>query len=1288
MARAALESPARATVAFSTLTTRLRPGPRFLLTFATLAALAAPYGLPDASGLQTEPVRLLVQAFASLGPAIGLALAGCALYAALALPVPPRHVRRLVVGSLLGVALARTLVSIAGVGGGLTAAFVAATPAGSRVERSTEFPSLAAGTFTRVDARLDLRGNQLPVHFFNDASRFNLAPDVRPTRDHLAFSVQWAGLLRVPVDGTYAFRATAAGESALWIGDTRLLGTPAGTTVSVAAGQAPLLAGLHPIRVLYQRPEARAPRFTLEWQAPGGAFQPVGGTSVVHGAQGFLTPETRQWVRSGLEWALVAVIVGWLTFGLVSIGRRRTGWRRAALGALPLLFLGYGVAQYAGIADRTTILSGGDDWLTHESLARDILLNGPLMTGGVAQVGPYYAQPLYPYALAVAHLLTGEGLLGPLALQYAGIGFTALFLALLGTRLFGVTGGVAGLALFLAFLQQEHLRVARSLLNENLYSPLVAASLLALVALAQQRRVAVPASLVTGALLGLTALTRSQLLLYVPFALLLLAWCWWRPGQRRRIAVGLAALVLGLAATIAPATLRNWVVSGQVVLIASSAGNNLLAGHQLPAELNLDGIRTDPLYNALRLDAPTRTVLELLRQDPAGYFATWLPNGAHSVGLTGVRRGDGSVYWGFLGTFLLYLLAFLLPRVRRRDVWLLHLFVVTHLVVMMAFAADTYGFRLVVPMYGAVCVVAAQLPLALVQWLVKGRAVAYRRRVPAWAGAAAATIAVLWLGRGLVEAWPERDLAYHGLNGAVGVAAAAGREADAEVLYVASADNTPRRFGSSNLPGLAYPRVKWFDPATSLPLPRAGSGRAAYALHEVVRLPDPALAPAQCLGAGGVFTLPEVEARCVSAAGSGLGTLNAQYGDLLRVEWVQVPQSVTAGESLPVRLLWEMTAPTGEPYQAFVHLFDESDASVLWGNGTARLYPPGAWEAGERVLSVLRVPTDAMALPGAYRAALGWSRQTDGAALTGRWASGSADRVPIGSVTFELARTPAPAARVPAGFGPPREELRGGGVSLEAVRLPSAPLRPGERLSVGLIWEADAAVDARQVRLSLLAEGGTPVQEATLPLFGGRLDPALLTPGSRLRDEQAMVLSPRLPGGALALQVAVLDGGGRVLTTSQVGTMRAEGRERRFAPGTPPAVDRSAELGEQVALVGYTLEPERVRAGETVTLTLTWRALAEMPVAYKVFTQVLNQSQDGVVAQRDGEPQDGTAPTTGWLPGEVIEDRYRIAIPADTAAGAYPVQVGLYDPRSGDRLTRPDGENRVLLQTRLQVTAR
>ena len=87
------------------------------------------------------------------------------------------------------------------------------------------------------------------------------------------------------------------------------------------------------------------------------------------------------------------------------------------------------------------------------------------------------------------HRLTGEGLFGPLALQFAALGCVVVGTAVLARRAFGTRlDGLVAAAAFLVLLQleAEHFKIARQLFNENLYMPLVMASLIVLVAFARR----------------------------------------------------------------------------------------------------------------------------------------------------------------------------------------------------------------------------------------------------------------------------------------------------------------------------------------------------------------------------------------------------------------------------------------------------------------------------------------------------------------------------------------------------------------------------------------------------------------------------------------------------------------------------------------------------------------------------------------------------------------------------------------------------------------------------------
>jgi hypothetical protein len=134
------------------------------------------------------------------------------------------------------------------------------------------------------------------------------------------------------------------------------------------------------------------------------------------------------------------------------------------------------------------------------------------------------------------------------------------------------------------------------------------------------------------------------------------------------------------------------------------------------------------------------------------------------------------------------------------------------------------------------------------------------------------------------------------------------------------------------------------------------------------------------------------------------------------------------------------------------------------------------------------------------------------------------------------------------------------------------------------------------------------------------------------------------------------------------------------------AVD--VNLDKQIKLLGYRLAPETtgpVLPGDHLSLTLYWQALGPVDIDYTVFVH-LSDPGEGMGGQHDGQPADGTYPTTAWSPGQIVVDRHTLKVSPEAPAGRYRILVGLYDGSTGQRLTIAGGssvldENRIMLTT-------
>jgi len=80
-----------------------------------------------------------------------------------------------------------------------------------------------------------------------------------------------------------------------------------------------------------------------------------------------------------------------------------------------------------------------------------------------------------------------------------------------------------------------------------------------------------------------------------------------------------------------------------------------------------------------------------------------------------------------------------------------------------------------------------------------------------------------------------------------------------------------------------------------------------------------------------------------------------------------------------------------------------------------------------------------------------------------------------------------------------------------------------------------------------------------------------------------------------------------------------------------------------------------------------------MKTSYVVFTHLLGKNYNPrrgnyIWGQEDSVPLGGAYPTTGWSVGERVRDEYRIPIESDAPTGEYELEVGIYEPVTGERL--------------------
>jgi hypothetical protein len=132
-----------------------------------------------------------------------------------------------------------------------------------------------------------------------------------------------------------------------------------------------------------------------------------------------------------------------------------------------------------------------------------------------------------------------------------------------------------------------------------------------------------------------------------------------------------------------------------------------------------------------------------------------------------------------------------------------------------------------------------------------------------------------------------------------------------------------------------------------------------------------------------------------------------------------------------------------------------------------------------------------------------------------------------------------------------------------------------------------------------------------------------------------------------------------------------------------PVVALDADFGEAIHLRGYALAGDSFAPGDVLPVTLFYESSVRPSEPYKVTVQLLGDS--GLpIAQHDGEPMGGFAPTTGWQPGQAVTDRHGVLLPSDLPSGNYTLIVAVYHAYTGERLpfvsdAEPVGDHLVLL---------
>ena len=265
-----------------------------------------------------------------------------------------------------------------------------------------------------------------------------------------------------------------------------------------------------------------------------------------------------------------------------------------------------------------------------------------------------------------------------------------------------------------------------------------------------------------------------------------------------------------------------------------------------------------------------------------------------------------------------------------------------------------------------------------------------------------------------------------------------------------------------------------------------------------------------------------------------------------------------------------------------------------------------------------------------------------------------------------------------------------GRLTLLEARLGDDKYEAGRGITpVELIWQKNKSLGSEhRVSLRLADAGGrTWATRDTFPHAGQRFFTDL-APGDTLTDRHGLLIPAGTPPGLYRLLLSVR----RVNDARPLDLLDAQGQplgaellltEVEVIDPTPPVgaaalpvqFATDAMFGQQVRLVGYSLEHGPFEAGQPLSLDLFWEARADISDTLIVSVQLQDGSGQPVIVH-DQAP---VRPAGDWKQGLTLRDPHDLLLPPTLAPGHYRLLLRLITPDQNPLPVK--GSDQLLLTT-------
>ena len=244
------------------------------------------------------------------------------------------------------------------------------------------------------------------------------------------------------------------------------------------------------------------------------------------------------------------------------------------------------------------------------------------------------------------------------------------------------------------------------------------------------------------------------------------------------------------------------------------------------------------------------------------------------------------------------------------------------------------------------------------------------------------------------------------------------------------------------------------------------------------------------------------------------------------------------------------------------------------------------------------------------------------------------------------------------------------GVAVDAPGTAGEVVEPGDSIWVHLEWELLQPVEKNWSAFVHLIDPvlEQPIAQRDMYLGQGLLSTAWMEPGQRLVNSYRLqVPETAVAPAQLEISAGLYDfySGERLPIHVGRGPLATPGEDRDYAVLAQLQLEPlsgdypnpvSIKFEEELELVGYNIQQRRAIPGETIDLTLYWRARRPLETDYTFFAQIVGEDTTRW-ASFDLAPPEGT---TNWQPGEVQTMALTLTLDENSEPALYPIIVGIY----------------------------